>query len=148
MNKTTLIAKKDVSTKWFLIDAKGLVLGRVATKIADKLRGKDKPYFSRDTDVGDFIIVINADKVHLTGKKLENKIYYSHSGFPGGIKSISAGELLKKHPEEVIKKAVDGMLPKNKLRKKFIAKLKIYAGESHPHTAQKPVELKFENRGI
>lgn len=148
MSNTTLFSKDDISPKWFVIDAKGLVLGRVATKIADILRGKNKPYFLSSADLGDFVVVINADKIVLTGKKWQNKIYYSHSGFPGGIKSVSAVELLKKQPEDLIKKAVDGMLPKNKLRKKFMIKLKVYAGDKHPHLAQKPVELKFESRSI
>lgn len=147
-SNTTLMTKGDISPRWFLIDAKGQVLGRIATKIADILRGKDKSYFSPSTDTGDFVIVVNADKVILTGKKLQNKLYHSHSGYPGGIKSVPAVDLLKKHPEELILKAVDGMLPKNKLRKRFITKLKIYAGGEHPHAAQNPVELKFEDRSI
>jgi large subunit ribosomal protein L13 len=138
----TFIAKKEgVSRDWYLIDARGQVLGRVATEIARRLRGKHKPEFTPHTDTGDFIVVINAEKIALTGKKLDDKVYYHHSGYPGGIKSITAGKLLKKKPEEVLRTAVKGMLPKNTLGRMMLKKLKIYAGTDHPHEAQAPRPL-------
>jgi large subunit ribosomal protein L13 len=117
------------------------VLGRVATQIANVLRGKNKPLFSPSVDTGDFVIVVNAEKVALTGNKLSDKIYYSHSGYPGGIKSITAGKLLEKKAEDVIRKAVKGMLPRNKLASHMLKKLKIYTGSTHPHEAQQPKSL-------
>ncbi|HEY6007298.1 MAG TPA: 50S ribosomal protein L13 [Geobacteraceae bacterium] len=138
----TQVAKKDEVTRdWFLVDAENQVLGRVATQIANILRGKNKPTFTPSVDTGDFVIVINAEKIALTGNKLADKVYYSHSGFPGGIKSITAEKLLVKKPEEVIRKAVKGMLPKNKLARHMINKLKIYSGAEHPHKAQQPKAL-------
>ena len=138
----TQVAKKDeVKRDWFVVDADGKVLGRVATTIANILRGKHKPTFSPSVDTGDFVIVLNAEKIELTGKKTADKVYYSHSGFPGGIKSATAGELLAKKPEEVIRKAVKGMLPKNKLARHMLKKLKIYTGGEHPHEAQQPKNL-------
>jgi large subunit ribosomal protein L13 len=138
----TFIAKKEgVSRDWYLIDARDKVLGRVAVEIARRLRGKHKPEFTPHTDTGDFIVVINAEKIALTGKKLDDKVYYHHSGYPGGIKSITAGKLLKKKPEEVLRIAVKGMLPKNSLGKLMLKKLKIYAGSNHPHEAQVPRSL-------
>lgn len=135
----TLFAKKeDIERKWYLVDAKDAVLGRLAVKIADHLRGKNKPLFTPNADVGDFIIVINADKVKLTGRKPENKIYYSHSGYPGGIKSETAKDRLKRCPERIIADAVWGMLPKGRLGRAMIKKLKVYKGAEHPHEAQKP----------
>ena len=135
----TLFAKKeDIERQWYLVDAKDAVLGRLAVKIADHLRGKNKPLFTPNADVGDFIIVINADKVKLTGRKLDNKIYYSHSGYPGGIKSETAKDRLKRCPERIIADAVWGMLPKGRLGRAMIKKLKVYKGAEHPHEAQKP----------
>lgn len=128
----------DIQRKWHLIDAKDKVLGRLATRIAMLLMGKRKPNYTPHLDQGDFVVVINAEKVKLTGKKLQGKIYYSHSGYPGGLKEKTAEELLKKHPERVIELAVKRMLPKNKLGRKMLKRLKVYAGERHPHQAQNP----------
>lgn len=133
----------DIKRKWHLVDANGKTLGRLATAVASVLKGKNKPIYTRHVDTGDFVIVVNADKVHMTGKKLEQKVYYSHSGYPGGLKSITAGTLMKTKPEDVIKKAVEGMLPKTRLGKQMLSKLKIYAGEQHPHAAQQPAEMKI-----
>ncbi len=132
---------EDIEKKWHLIDGEGKTVGRVATKIAALLRGKEKPQFTPHADTGDFVIVVNADKLNFTGKKWEQKKYYWHTGYPGGIKSITAEDLSKKHPEDIIKKAVWGMLPKNKWQKKLITRLKIYAGKEHPHAPQKPETL-------
>jgi large subunit ribosomal protein L13 len=139
--KTYIAKKEDVSRDWFLIDARDKVLGRVAAEIARRLRGKHKPLFTPHTDTGDFVVVINAEKIALTGKKLDDKIYYHHSGYPGGLKSITAGKLLKKKPEEVLRIAVKGMLPKNSLGRMMLKKLKIYTGSEHPHEAQQPRTL-------
>lgn len=140
--KTTQVAKKEEVTRdWYLVDAENQVLGRVATQIANVLRGKNKPTYTPSVDTGDFVIVVNAEKIALTGKKLADKVYYSHSGFPGGIKSITAGKLLDKKPEDLIRIAVKGMLPKNKLARHMLNKLKIYSGSAHPHEAQQPKGL-------
>jgi len=140
--KTTQVAKKeDVTRDWYLVDVDSKVLGRVATQIANVLRGKNKPTFTPSVDTGDFVVVVNAAKIALTGKKFADKTYYSHSGYVGGLKEISAGKLIEKKPEELIKKAVKGMLPKNKLARHMLKKLKIYAGEEHPHAAQQPKNL-------
>jgi large subunit ribosomal protein L13 len=133
--------KEEIVRKWFVIDANGRTLGRLATVAASVLKGKTKPIFTKHVDTGDFVIVVNAKKVHLTGKKLDQKTYYSHSGFPGGLKSVTAGTLMKTKPEEVIKRAIEGMLPKTRLGKQMLSKLKVYAGDKHPHSAQQPVEL-------
>ena len=122
--------------KWHLVDATGKTLGRLATEIATLLMGKHKPSYSPHIDNGDYVVVVNAEKIRVTGKKLKQKIYYSHSGYPGGLKEITLGEMLKKHPERVIIYAVEGMLPKNKLGRKMLKKLKVYAGPTHPHGAQ------------
>lgn len=135
--------KKEIERSWFLVDAENKVLGRLAAKIAAVLRGKHKPVFTPHVDTGDFVIVINAEKIHLTGAKLDNKMYYRHSGYPGGIKGISAGEMLDKKPEAIIQHAVKGMLPKNKLGRQQLKKLKVYAGTEHPHESQMPQELKL-----
>lgn len=142
--KTTLQKKQDHKPKWFLVDATDKVLGKVATKIADKLRGKDRPQFSPQIDAGDYVIVINAKKVKLTGKKLTDKKYYSHSRYPGGLKVKTAETLLEKKPTEVIKKAVRGMMPKNRIGRGALGKLHIYAGEEHSHIAQKPTPLEIK----
>lgn len=140
----TISAKKnEIERKWFLVDADSKVLGRLATRVATILRGKHKPLFTPHTDTGDFVIVINAEKVHLTGKKLDQKVYYRHSGYPGGLKKASASELMEKSPETIIQHAVRGMLPKNKLGREQLKKLKVYAGREHPHASQMPQELKI-----
>jgi large subunit ribosomal protein L13 len=140
--KTTQVAKKeDVTRDWYLVDVDSKVLGRVATQIANVLRGKNKPTFTPSVDTGDFVVVVNAAKIALTGKKMADKTYYSHSGYVGGLKEITAGKLIDKKPEDLIKKAVKGMLPKNKLARHMLKKLKIYAGEAHPHAAQQPKNL-------
>ncbi len=136
--------KEDVKRSWYLVDANGKTLGRLASIVASVLKGKTKPLYTRHVDTGDFVIVVNADKVHLTGKKLDQKVYYRHSGYPGGLKSITAGKLLKTKPEDVLKRAVEGMLPKNQLGKQMLSKLKVYAGEKHPHNAQQPSEMKIK----
>ncbi|MEU8265972.1 50S ribosomal protein L13 [Sphaerisporangium sp. NPDC049002] len=129
----------DVQRQWYVIDATDVVLGRLATQVATLLRGKHKPIFAPHVDTGDFVIVINADKVALTGNKLEQKKAYRHSGYPGGLRSVSYKELLEKRPDRAIEKAVKGMLPKNSLGRKMAKKLKVYAGAEHPHLAQQPV---------
>ena len=139
--KTQVAKKEEVTRDWYLVDVDNKVLGRVATEIANVLRGKNKPTFTPSVDTGDFVIVVNAEKIALTGKKLADKTYYSHSSFPGGLKEISAGKLIEKKPEELIKKAVKGMLPKNKLARHMLKKLKIYSGSAHPHSAQQPKNL-------
>ena len=137
--KTTQVAKEGEFTRdWYLIDVENKVLGRVATEIASILRGKKKPIYTPSVDTGDFVIVVNAEKIALTGNKLADKTYYSHSGFPGGLKSATAGKLLEKKPEQLLKTAVKGMLPKNKLARHMLSKLKIYSGTAHPHKAQMP----------
>ncbi len=140
----TYIPKKDaIERKWWLINAEGKVLGRLATEISILLRGKKKPEFVNFMDSGDFVVVINAEKVNITGKKIEQKKYYSHSGYPGGLKETTLKELLEKKPEEVIRRAVRGMIPKNKLGRAVYKKLKVYCGPHHPHEAQKPQEYIF-----
>jgi len=135
---------KEVESKWYVIDAEGKTLGRLAAKIASILRGKHKPEYTPNLPVGDYVIVVNAAKVKLTGKKLEDKIYTRYSGYQGGLKRIPAGEMLKRHPERVIERAVKGMLPKNRLGRKLYKRLKVYAGPDHPHAAQKPEKLELE----
>ena len=139
--KTFIAKKEEVTRDWYLVDAENLVLGRIATTIANVLRGKNKPTYTPSVDTGDFVIVVNAEKIALTGNKLADKTYYSHSGYPGGIKSITAGKLIEKKPEDLIKIAVKGMLPKNKLSRHMLNKLKIYTGAAHPHEAQQPKAL-------
>ena len=139
--KTYVAKAEEVKRDWYLVDADSQVLGRIATTIANVLRGKNKPTFTPSVDTGDFVIVVNAAKIALTGNKLADKTYYSHSGYPGGIKSITAGKLIEKKPEALIKHAVKGMLPKNKLARHMLSKLKIYAGSEHPHKAQQPKAL-------
>jgi large subunit ribosomal protein L13 len=139
---STQVAKKsDVIRKWFVVDLEGKVLGRTATEIARVLRGKHKAIYTPSVDTGDFVIVLNADKLKLTGNKMADKHYYHHTGYPGGIRSITAEKLMEKKPEEVVKKAVRGMLPKNTLGREMLKKLKVYAGTDHPHAAQQPKEL-------
>jgi len=136
--KTWFAKKGDVERKWYLVDARDVVLGRLAARIATYLCGKNKPAFTPNIDTGDFIIVVNADKVKLTGRKLDKKIYYSHSGYPGGLKAETLKERLIKRPESVIIGAVWGMLPKGRLGRAILKKLKVYRGPEHPHKAQKP----------
>jgi large subunit ribosomal protein L13 len=139
--KTFSAKKEEVVHDWFQVDAETETLGHLATKIAHILRGKHKPIYTPHVDTGDFIVVTNAEKIKLTGNKLLGKQYYRHSGYPGGIKSMNAEEMLEKKPEMVIMKAVRGMLPKNRLGRQMIKKLKIYAGKDHPHKAQQPKPL-------
>jgi len=139
---STQVAKEaDIKRAWFVVDLEGKVLGRAATEIARVLRGKHKAIYTPSVDTGDFVVVVNADKVKLTGTKMADKVYYSHTGFPGGIRSITAEKLVAKKPEDLIKKAVKGMLPKNKLGRQMFRKMKVYAGVEHPHVAQQPKEL-------
>ena len=141
--KTYSLKKEEVQRNWFVVDATDRVLGRVATKIADKIRGKDKPTFTPHTDGGDYVIVINAEKIKVTGSKFDKKIYYRHSLYPGGLKSQTFKELNKNNPERIIEEAVKGMLPKNKLGKSMIKKLKVFKGPVHDHESQKPTEWKL-----
>jgi large subunit ribosomal protein L13 len=141
--KTYVPKKDELEKKWWLIDAEGRVLGRLATEIAVLLRGKKNPKYVDFMDSGDFVVVINAEKVKVTGKKMEQKKYYSHSGYPGGLKERTLKELLAKKPEEVIRKAVWGMIPKNRLGRQIHKKLKVYRGTEHPHQAQNPQEYRF-----
>ena len=136
--KTESLNKQSVDPKWYVVDADGQILGRFASKLADRLRGKDKPTFTPHTDGGDFVVVINAEKVAVTGSKYDKKTYYRHSQYPGGLKETTFKEMIDKKPEEVIRLAVKGMLPKNKLSNQIIKKLKIYAGSDHPHDSQQP----------
>lgn len=139
LTKTTLTAKPDmIEKKWYVIDAEGQTLGRLAAEAAILLRGKHKPYFSTNIDTGDYVIVINASKIKLTGRKLEQKRYYRHTGYPGGLRSVSAGELLETKPELVLEKAIKGMLPHTKLGREQAKKLHVYAGPEHKQAAQKP----------
>jgi len=135
--------KGEIERDWYLVDAEDRVLGRLASRVASILRGKEKPIFTPHMDTGDFVVVINAPKVKLTGRKLREKIYYSHSGYPGGLKATAAKDLLEKKPEELILKAVKGMLPKNRLGRMQLKKLKVYRGHTHPHEAQQPRTVKL-----
>ena len=136
--KTYVATPENRQRDWFVVDAEGQTLGRLATQIADALRGKRKPEYTPHCDTGDFVVVVNAEKIVVTGAKREQKIYYRHSGYPGGMKSRTLAEMLEKKPEDVIRLAVKGMLPRNKLARKQMLKLKIYAGTEHPHSAQQP----------
>jgi len=141
--KTFVAKEHEIEKKWYLIDAKERVLGRLASEIASILRGKNKPIFTPHMDAGDYVVVINADKVILTGGKMEKKMYYHHSGYVGGLKKTTAKEMLLKKPENLIKFAVKGMLPKNSLGRRQLTKLKIYAGQDYPHQAQQPEKLEI-----
>ncbi len=143
IHKTYVAKPGDIQRDWYVVDATGLTLGRLATKIASVLRGKNKPQYTPYEDVGDFVVVINAEKVAVTGRKLDQKEYFHHTGYPGGIKSITLRKQLQKHPERVIEHAVKGMLPRGPLGRRQFKKLKVYAGAEHPHQAQlpKPLEL-------
>ena len=138
--KTFSLKKENINRDWFVIDVADMVLGRVATKIADRIRGKDKPTYTPHTDGGDYVVVINAEKIRVTGSKFENKKYYSHSLYPGGLKTKTFRELNEKNPEKIIEEAVKGMLPKNKLGKSIIKKLKVFSGPKHDHESQQPKE--------
>ncbi len=143
-NYRTYVAKPgEVERKWYVVDATGKTLGRLAARIAHILRGKHKPQYTPHEDVGDFIIVVNAEKIAVTGRKLDQKIYYRHSGYPGGLKAVSLRRMLEKHPERVIEHAVKGMLPRGPLGRRMFKKLKVYAGPTHPHQAQKPEPLEL-----
>ncbi len=144
--KTWNAKPADVERRWFIVDAEGQTLGRLSTQIADTLRGKRKPGYTPHVDTGDFVVVVNAEKIGVTGKKLQQKLYYRHSGYPGGIRSRTLAEQLDRRPTEVIRKAVKGMLPRNKLGRAQITKLKIYAGPDHPHEAQAPEPLPIPTR--
>jgi large subunit ribosomal protein L13 len=140
----TFVANSETRERtWYVVDANGKTLGRLATQIAETLRGKRKPEYTPHVDTGDFVVVINAEKIHVTGNKLADKRYYRHSGYPGGIRSRTLGEMLERRPEEVIRKAVKGMLPRNRLARQQLTKLKVYAGPDHPHAAQKPEKLEI-----
>jgi len=141
--KTYTVRKGDIKREWYVVDAQGKTLGRLASEIAKILRGKHKPIYVPHLDCGDYVIVVNAEKVRVTGKKLDQKFYYRHSGYPGGLKSINLRDQLQKHPTRVLKAAVRGMLPKNRLGRAMIKKLKLYAGSSHPHQAQQPKVLEL-----
>ena len=140
--KTFSLKKEEIKKDWILIDAKDAVLGRLAVYSANVLRGKNKPEYTPNADVGDFVVLVNAKDIKVTGKKTEDKIYYRHSGYPGGIKQISFKDQLDKDPEKIIRDSVKGMLPKNRLNRQIIKKLKVYSDENHPHEAQNPKELK------
>ena len=142
--RTFQATSQDRERVWYVVDAENKALGRLATQIANVLRGKRKPTYTSHVDVGDFVIVVNAEKVAVTGDKREKKLYWRHSGYPGGIRSRTLGDMLEKRPEEVIRKAVKGMLPRNRLARQQLRKLKVYAGPEHPHQAQKPEQLEIE----
>ena len=145
ISKSTHYAKQgEVARNWVLIDAEGAVLGRLATQVANILRGKNKPQYTPNADTGDFVIVINADKVQLTGNKADHKTYYHHTGYNGGLKAESFRTAMEKHPEKVVMRAVKGMLPKTTLGRQQLTKLKVYAGPDHPHAAQHPVKIELE----
>ncbi len=141
--KTFMQRKEDVQRDWYVVDATGKTLGRLASEIAKILMGKHKPTYTPHVDGGDFVVVVNAEKVFVTGKKLDKKVYYWHTGYPGGLKQATLRELFQKKPEEVIRLAVRGMLPKNKLRDRRMKRLKVYAGPEHPHKAQNPKPLEL-----
>jgi large subunit ribosomal protein L13 len=141
--KTYQAKNEELDPKWYLVNAEGKILGRLSTELAKILRGKNKPTYTPHLDTGDFVIVVNAGKVTLTGKKMKDKIYYHHTGYPGGIKETTAEKLLAKKPTEMIRIAVKGMLPKTSLGRQMLRKLKIYAGPNHPHEAQRPISLEL-----
>ncbi|MHB8470564.1 MAG: 50S ribosomal protein L13 [Gaiellaceae bacterium] len=142
--KTYSAKPGEVTRDWYVVDAEGQTLGRLATRIADTLRGKRKPQFTPHVDTGDFVVVVNAEKIQVTGNKLDQKMYYRHSGYPGGLKSRTLREQLDRRPTEVIRAAVRGMLPKNRLARQQLTKLKVYAGPAHPHESQNPQPLSLE----
>ncbi len=139
--KTFVTTPSDIERTWWVVDAEGQTLGRLASKIAPYLTGKNKPIYTSNLDVGDYVIVINCDKIRVTGNRMDDKIYYHHTQHPGGLRSITLRDQLKKHPDRVIKSAVKGMLPSSSMGRNMLKKLKVYAGEEHPHAAQKPVVM-------
>ena len=141
--KTTYIKASEIDKKWFIVDATDKTLGRLSSKVAQILKGKNKPYYTPHMDMGDFVIIINADKVKLTGKKESTKDYFKHTNYPGGAKNISIKILKEKKPEFILMNSIKGMLPHNRLGKKILTHLKVYAGDIHPHTSQKPVQLEL-----
>jgi large subunit ribosomal protein L13 len=141
--KTHSTKPSEIERQWYVVDAEGQTLGRLASEIAKILKGKHKPIYAPNLDTGDFVIVVNAEKVHVTGRKMDQKLYYRHSGYPGGLTSITLREQLSKHPTRVIRSAVRGMLPHNRLGRSMLRKLKVYAGDSHPHAAQEPKPLEL-----
>lgn len=143
MKRTYVTKPEDIERSWYVVDASGKTLGRLASEIAQIVRGKHKPIFSPSVDAGDYVIVVNAERIHVTGDKLDQKIYYRHSGYPGGLKEVSLRRMLDEHPTRVITHAVRGMLPKNRLGRTMLKKLKVYAGPEHPHQAQQPEPLEF-----
>lgn len=143
MKVTKSIQEEELQRDWYVVDAQGQTLGRLASRIATVLRGKHKPTYTPYTDCGDYVIIVNADKIHVTGQKMTQKMYYRHSGYPGGLKEVMLRDQLQKFPDRVLEQAVRGMLPKNKLGRRMFKKLKIYAGPNHPHQAQQPKELAF-----
>ena len=145
MTKTYNAKPGEIERLWYVVDAEGKTLGRLATQIADTLRGKRKPQYTPHVDTGDFVVVVNAEKIHVTGKKLDEKLYYRHSGYPGGLRKRTLREELERRPTEVLRKAVRGMLPRTRLGRAQLTKLKIYAGPDHPHDAQAPKALPLEN---
>ncbi len=143
MELTKYKRKEDIKRKWYEIDAAGLTLGRLATRVADILRGKNKADYTPSIDCGDYVVIINADKIHLSGNKWSGKKYYRYSGYQSGMKEMTAQKLVERHPEQIVRKAVKGMLPKTKLSNQIYTKLKVYAGTEHPHTAQQPEKIEF-----
>lgn len=141
--KTFSAKPHEIEREWFVLDAKGQTLGRLATRIASVLRGKHKPIYTPHVDCGDFVIVVNADKIQVTGQKLDQKLYFRHSGYPGGLRQVTLRKRLETHPERVVEAAVRGMLPKNRLGRKMFKKLKVYAGPDHPHQAQQPKQMEL-----
>ena len=141
--KTFSPTPNDVQREWWVVDARGQTLGRLASQVAKILRGKHKPTFAPHMDMGDYVVIINCDKIHVTGRRLDQKLYYRHSGYPGGMRQMTLREMMQKHPERALELAIKGMLPKNRLGRQMYTKLKVYAGEVHPHEAQKPKTLEL-----
>ena len=146
LQKTWTAKPGEISRDWYVVDADGKTLGRLATQIADTLRGKNKAQYTPHVDTGDFVVVVNAEKIAVTGQKLDQKMYHRHSGYPGGLRTRTLNDMLERQPEEVIRKAVKGMLPRNRLARQQLRKLKVYAGPEHPHEAQQPTELEITTR--
>jgi large subunit ribosomal protein L13 len=144
VEKTYVTKEEDIQREWHVVDATGQTLGRLATQVARLLRGKHKPAYSPSVDTGDYVIVVNAERIRVTGRKLDQKIYYRYTGYPGGLRQITLRNLLRRHPTRVIEHAVRGMLPKNRLGRRMFKKLKVYAGPDHPHEAQQPQPLELE----
>lgn len=143
VQKTHVTTPSAIERRWWIVDAQGMTLGRLASKVAPILRGKHKPYFTPHLDAGDYVIIVNADKIHVTGKRMDQKLYYRHSGYPGGLKKMTLRELMTKFPTRALKFAIKGMLPKGPLGRKMMGKLKVYAGADHPHRAQQPQVLEW-----